>query len=153
MHRHTYGCVEHQTLLKEQCALNRDAPDDAYIPEPFLEEEFKPVEWRDILATLDVCVNETMPTVFCDEEGYNVIPICMIKVNHQEEDLEEGKQEQTVLEIGKTPEDGEEIETAIRRLGLQDEISIRDLSKEEDEEKKTQSFITHPTSLKTLTKI
>ena len=79
--RHIYGCVEHEILLKEQCALSLDAPNDAYILEPFPEDEFKLVECRGILATLDVCVNETTPTVFYDEEGYNVIPICMIKVN------------------------------------------------------------------------
>ena len=75
MHRRIYGCVEHRTQTvysKKQCALNRDAPDDAYIPVPFPEDEFKPVEWRGILATLDVCVNEMTPTVFCDEEGYDV---------------------------------------------------------------------------------
>ena len=75
------------SLLKEQCALNRDVPDDAYIPVPFPKDEFKPVEWRGILATLDICVNETTPIVFCDEEGYNIIPICMIKVNHDNGDL------------------------------------------------------------------
>ena len=76
------GASDTDSLLKEQCALNRDAPNDAYIPEPFSKEEFKPVEWRGILATLDVCANETTPIVFCDEQGYDVIPICMIKVNH-----------------------------------------------------------------------
>ena len=60
------GALDTGSLLKEQCALNRDAPDDAYMPEPFLEEEFKLIEWRGILATLDVFVNETTPTVFCE---------------------------------------------------------------------------------------
>ena len=32
----------------------------------------------DVLATVDVCVNETSPTVFCDKEGYNLIPFHMV---------------------------------------------------------------------------
>ena len=120
--------------------MNRDAPDDAYIPEPFPEDEFKPIEWRGILATLDVCVNETTPTVFCNEEGYDVIPICMIKVNHKNGDPEDKIQGQEVPKSGTTIEEQEELDVAIRCLGLQDEISIRDLSEDEDEEVKDQVF-------------
>ena len=68
---------------------------------PFPEDEFKPIEWRGILATLDICVNETTPTVFCDEEGYNVIPICMIKVSHKngllDDTIHKGKRVQKLV--------------------------------------------------------
>ena len=50
-----------------------------------------------------------------------------------------GQKEQHVPEIGTINEE-QELDVAIRRLGLQDEISIRDLSEEEGEEKKDQVF-------------
>ena len=28
---------------------------------------------------LDVCINEAFPTQFCDEEGYDVAPFCMVQ--------------------------------------------------------------------------
>ena len=31
---------------------------DYYIPKPFLEDQFDPLKWTHILATLDVCTNE-----------------------------------------------------------------------------------------------
>ena len=45
-----------------------------YIPEPFPKREFEPFGWPDILATLIVCTNEVNPTLFCDEEGYDLFP-------------------------------------------------------------------------------
>ena len=134
------GASDTDNLLKEQCAFNRDALDDAYIPEPFPEDESKPIEWRGILATLDICVNETTPTIFCNEEGYNIIPICMIKVDHENGAPDDAIQWQEVPESGTTNEEQEELDVAIRHLGLQDEISIRDLSEDEDEEIKDQVF-------------
>ena len=49
-----------------------------YIRDPFPEDEFEPVGWRDILATLDVCVNDLTSTKFCDEEGYDLMMIRVI---------------------------------------------------------------------------
>ena len=40
------------------------------------------------MATLDVCVNKTTPTIFCDEEGYDIIPICIIKVSNENDFLD-----------------------------------------------------------------
>ena len=114
--------------------MNRDATDDAYIPVPFPEDEFEPVEWRGILATLDFCVNETTPTIFCDEEGYDIIPICMIKVSHRIDFPDEAPLQQKEPKDDNQTEEQEELDAAILRLGLQEEISIRDLSEEEDEE-------------------
>ena len=112
------GVSDIDNLLKEQCDLNRDTPDDAYVPEPFLEDEFEPIEWRGILATLDVCVNEMTPTIFCDEEGYDIIPICMIKVSHGTSLLDDAIHGQEGPEIGTTNEEQEELDVAIQRLGL-----------------------------------
>ena len=134
------GASDTDSLLKEQCALNKDAPDDAYVPEPFPEDEFKPIEWRGILATLDVCVNETTPTVFCDEEGYDIIPICMIKISHETGFLDDAIHKQKGPKSDTISEEQEELDIAIRRLGLQEEISIRDLREEEDEEVRDQVF-------------
>ena len=39
----------------------------------------EPLEWTQNLATLDVCVNEVTPTRFCDENGLDITPLCMIK--------------------------------------------------------------------------
>ena len=45
----------------------RDVMDEAYVPIPYPEEKFEPVEWLHCLATLDVCmVNHG--TKFCDVE-------------------------------------------------------------------------------------
>ena len=56
-----------------------DVKDEAYIPAPFNEEEFEPVEWSHVLATLDTCtLNHGIK--FCDEEGYDIIPIKMVQV-------------------------------------------------------------------------
>ena len=34
----------------------------------------------DILATVDVCVNDVTPTAFCDEEGFDLAPLFTIRV-------------------------------------------------------------------------
>ena len=58
--------------------------DEDYILEPFPNDQFIPDSWHDILATVDICVNEVTPTVFFDEEGYDIIPIHMVRVLHEE---------------------------------------------------------------------
>ena len=62
------------------CEKGRDGDDEAYIAEPFPEAKLQPDGWYDVLATVDVCVNEVTPTVFCDEQGYDLVPFHMIKV-------------------------------------------------------------------------
>ena len=51
---------------------------DSYILDPFPNDKFVLDAWMDILATIDVCVNEVNPTVFCDKEGYDLIPFQMV---------------------------------------------------------------------------
>lgn len=58
----------------------QDKSDEAYILEPFPEMDLEPFKWNDILATLDVSVNDVIPTLFCDEEGYDIVPIQMLSV-------------------------------------------------------------------------
>ena len=65
--------------MREDCEEHRDVQDDGYIPEPFPEDEFEPLEWTHILATLDICTNEIVESQFCDEEGFDVQPILMVR--------------------------------------------------------------------------
>ena len=67
--------------------------DEDYILEPFSNDQFIPDAWQDVLATVDVCVNEVTPTVFCDEEGYDIIPVHMIRVLNDETKQEYDEQE------------------------------------------------------------
>ena len=63
------GASECGSLRREDCQLDRDKEDKEYIPDPFPEELFKPLKWMQMLATMDICTNETTPTKFVDEEG------------------------------------------------------------------------------------
>ena len=65
-----------------------------------------------MLANIDVCVNETTPTKFVDEEGHDIVPLFMVK--SMKEDTS------SILET-------ETIE--VKALRMRDEISIRDLSR------------------------
>ncbi|MCO5583534.1 hypothetical protein L7F22_037445 [Adiantum nelumboides] len=80
------------SLKREECILERDCSDDAYTPEPFPEHLLEALEWTQILATMDVCINASMPTKFCNDDGYDVIPIQMISTIHIEEEPEETKE-------------------------------------------------------------
>ena len=53
---------------------------EPYIPEPFPNDKFILDAWMDTLATRDVCVNEVTPTLFCDEEGYDLVPFRMVSI-------------------------------------------------------------------------
>src|SRR5271170_600170 len=107
--------------------LDISACDEAYIPEPFPEADLEPSGWRDILATLDVCVNEVTPTVFCDEEGYDLAPFQMIRVIPENETIPDNEQRNVNHEeVGTNknnseaehpPIEGTTVETAVRQMG------------------------------------
>ena len=61
-----------------------EASSSNYIPKPFPEEEFKQHGWHDILATLDVCAN-VHATKHCNDEGYDLISMNMVKFFLMEE--------------------------------------------------------------------
>ena len=65
---------------------------------------------------LDVCINEVTPIIFCDEEGYDIIPIHMVKVFHEGPNTNTEDQESTTNEI--KPQD----------LKLCEEVSIHDIN-------------------------
>lgn len=52
------GASECGSLEKERCTCDHE---EAYILEPFLEAQLEPTAWRDVLATVDVCVQEITP--------------------------------------------------------------------------------------------
>ena len=52
------GASEDGSLRKEDCALEKSEDDEDYVPAPFPEEMFEPVEWMQMLANIDVCVND-----------------------------------------------------------------------------------------------
>ena len=64
-----------------------------------------------MLANIDVCVNETTPTKFVDEEGHDIAPFFMVNL------------------IGEDTSSIHETKTIeVKALRMRDEISIRDLS-------------------------
>ena len=62
--------------------------DEVYVPVPFPEDVIDAHEWMHILSTIDVC---TIPrgTQFCDEDGYDIVPIRMINLAHYGPHMEE----------------------------------------------------------------
>ena len=58
--------------------------DKDYILEPFPNDQFILDTCQDVLATVDVCVNEVTQTVFYDKEWFDIIPIQMVRVIHGE---------------------------------------------------------------------
>ena len=72
------GASDQGSLHPDECVFYRPIEDEAYMPEPFPEEEFEPLEWSHLLATLDVCTSEKTPTKFYDENGYDIMPIMMV---------------------------------------------------------------------------
>lgn len=65
-------------LNPEEVIIDRSVTDEAYIPLPFPEHQLDPQEWIHALATLFVCTLPK-PTQFCDQDGYDIIPIRMIR--------------------------------------------------------------------------
>ena len=83
----------------------------------------------DVLATVDVCVNETCPTVFCDDKGYNLVQFHM--VSDVIEECEEAACEHNLIN---------RIETDLKAMSIREEISINDninLGNEGDESDST----------------
>lgn len=116
-HLWIYGASECGSQVEEG-ERDRSFEDSDYIPDPFPEEMFEPLEWTQILATLDVCVNEVTPTKFCDKNGLDIVPICMINgiQRPQEEALNQTKEENLEKETNE-----------VQCLRIKEEISVRDL--------------------------
>ena len=50
------------------------------IPKPFLEHQLETFGWPNILSMITICTNDIDPTFFCNEEGYDVVPLPMVNV-------------------------------------------------------------------------
>ena len=80
--------VNGHTLWLSEAINESDGESDAsslnYILKPFLEQEFEPHGWHEILATLDVCAN-VHATKHCNYEGYDLISMNMVSFVLMEE--------------------------------------------------------------------
>ena len=72
------GALEQGSLVEEECIHDRPLNDPKHFLELFPKDKFEPFEWTHILATLSICTNEITQTQFCDENGEDIIPICMV---------------------------------------------------------------------------
>ena len=97
---------------KERSELNN------YILEPFPKHKFEPLGWNDVLATMTICVNEVVPTLFCDEDGFDVIPIQMVNVLETQEECNP-KQESN---------EDPPLEKEINHINIDNQVSTFDLS-------------------------
>ena len=93
-----------------------------YISESFPEHKFEPLGWNDVLATVTICVNEVIPTLFCNEEGFDVIPIQMVNV------LEHLEEESPTQDSYGDPT----IEKGLNHVKIDNEVSTFDLSSEHE---------------------
>ncbi|MCO5570330.1 hypothetical protein L7F22_024049 [Adiantum nelumboides] len=107
------GASDNGDLTREECILERSVTDEAYIPEPLLEQG-KNVFWKDIY------VNELTPTKFCDEEGYDLVTLQMASV---------------ILESGSESDENEGNSTRkVECKRIVDELSVIDIEKQTENE-------------------
>ena len=70
-----------QDLLdEEKLKIDWAVADEDYVPQPFLEHSFDPHVWMQVLATIDTSALSPS-TQFCDEQGYDVVPVRMVTPN------------------------------------------------------------------------
>ena len=72
------GASEQGSLTEEECLQERPLNDLEYFPKTFPKDKFKPFELTHILATLSISTNKITQTQFCDDNGNNIIPLCMM---------------------------------------------------------------------------
>ena len=86
----TWILQEHTDEQLARCAkeMDRLIMDKAYVPVPFPKDVIYAHEWMHIMSTMDVC---TIPrgTQFCDEDGYDIVPIRMVNLAHYGPHMEE----------------------------------------------------------------
>ena len=81
----SYRSIE---IRPKECARAkeiRETWEQSYVPMPFLGHLIDPLEWIHILATLDVSL-VPKPIQFCDEDGYDIVPIRMLRVYMDSDD-------------------------------------------------------------------
>ena len=72
-----------------------------YIPIPFPEDDIDPYEWNHTLATMDVCALPPQ-TQFCDEEGYEIVPVRVVTVVQGSEIEFSNPESSTLLKMDRT---------------------------------------------------
>ena len=72
-----------------------------YIPIPFPEDDIDPYEWIHTLATMDVCALPPQ-TQFCDEEGYEIVPVRVVTVVQGCENEFSNPESSTLLKMDRT---------------------------------------------------
>ena len=98
------------SMKRDGTEFSREVMDPAYVPIPYSEEKFEPVEWPHCLATVDVSTLNH-GTKFYDLEGCDIIPIRMVIVINDNYD---------------------EVRPLAQERFHQEEVSIEDLSLEEE---------------------
>ena len=117
------GASKQGSLMEGDCIHDMPLNDSKYFLEPFLEDKFEPFEWTHILAILAICTNKITQTQFCNEEGHDIIPLCMVS-NCLQEPVET-KLEKIILENEET----------LVNLIHKNKISTCDLDSSEDKTK------------------
>ena len=90
------GCALWLSRVINKSYGESDASSLNYISKPFLEQEFKPHRWHDILVTVDVCTN-VYATKHCNDEGYKLISMNMVSFILMEE------VDEIILKVKKAP--------------------------------------------------
>ena len=68
-----------ELLDEDERMMDKITKQGEYIPIPFLEDDIDPYEWLHTLSTIDVCALPPQ-TQFCDERGYEIMPVRVITV-------------------------------------------------------------------------
>ena len=78
-----------QDLLdEEKLKIDRAIIDEDKVPQPFLKHSFDPHVWMQVLATIDT--SPLSPSIqFCDDQGYDVVPVRMVTPIYLEEMLDD----------------------------------------------------------------
>lgn len=81
-----FGLSDGSLMNKQSELLDKPIDGKEYIPMPFLDSKRDMYLWVQVLATMDVSALQPR-TQLCDELGYDIIPICNIRVQLLEYNL------------------------------------------------------------------
>ena len=78
--KHSWGNSTSHLWMCGASDGEKEEKKDPYIPEPFPNDKSILDAWMGTLATVDVCVNEVTPTIFCDKEEFEIVPFQMVSI-------------------------------------------------------------------------
>ena len=105
---HSQDLLEDEKLKTDRAISGAD---EDYVPQPFPKHSFDPHVWMQVLATIDTSALSPS-SQFCDDQGYDVVPIRMVTPIY----LEETFDDEHVMDLRK----------------IQDEVSLYDQSSSEN---------------------